>query len=97
MMRRWTEKEVGVRGNAASLGRREESVENRHFVVVCGLPAHADGLVLLTNDGLFAEELTRPTSRIHTIYDVKIEGDPPPASVAEGSTQRGHQLWKGRR
>lgn len=77
MMRRWTEKEVGVLGNAASLGRREESVEDRHFVVVCGLPAHADGLVLLTNDGLFAEELTRPTSRIHTIYDVKIEGDPP--------------------
>ena len=43
----------------AKVGIAEESLDNKHFVVCCGLPFAADGLVLLTNDGLFAENLAR--------------------------------------
>eukprot|EP00929_Paragymnodinium_shiwhaense_P077185 TRINITY_DN39741_c0_g1_i1.p1 TRINITY_DN39741_c0_g1~~TRINITY_DN39741_c0_g1_i1.p1 ORF type:complete len:330 (-),score=72.12 TRINITY_DN39741_c0_g1_i1:291-1280(-) len=77
LMREWKEREITLNGNAASRDIDVETLDDKAFVIVCGLPFVGDGLVLMTNDGLFAEALQRPESRILTEYDVKIQGDPP--------------------
>ncbi|CAE8611690.1 unnamed protein product [Polarella glacialis] len=76
-MRRWYDKEVNRTGAAQATGLDEESLMQKHFVVVCGLPYFADGLVLLTNDGIFSEALQSEESNILSAFDVKIQGDPP--------------------
>lgn len=76
-MRRWYEKEVNKTGDAAATGLDDESLQDKHFVIVCGLAFNADGLVMLTNDGTFAERLMRAESRVLSAYDVKVAGDPP--------------------
>jgi len=76
-MRRWREKETTQLGAAMTQGLSRESLEDRHFVVVCGLSYNADGLVLMTNDGQFKDVLMSPESRILSAFDVKISGDPP--------------------
>jgi len=70
-------RELKLNGQALSIGLEEETLHNKHFVIVTGLPFTADGLVLLTNDGLFADALTRAESRILTMFDIKIAGDAP--------------------
>lgn len=75
-MRKWRDKEVKFTGKAQAVGLDDECLDDKHFVIVCGLAYGADGLVLLTNDGLFAKALTSTDSRILTVYDVKISGDP---------------------
>lgn len=75
-MRGWRNKEVKSIGVTMADGLDEECLDDKHFVIVSGLAYHADGLVLLTNDGLFAEALQNIQNRILTVYDVKIAGDP---------------------
>lgn len=77
VMRQWRERELTLNGNAQSIGLEAESLEDKHFVIVNGLPFSGDGLVMMTNDGIFAEALTDAENRILTVYDVKIAGDPP--------------------
>jgi len=77
LLRKRYEREVLLNGRVQSLDLDTETLHDKHFNVVAGLPFAADGLVLLTNDGLFAKTLTDPESRILTAYDVKISGDPP--------------------
>lgn len=77
MMRKWRNKEVAFTGTTQAVDLDNESLDDKHWNIVAGLPYGADGLVLLTNDGLFAKALTDRESRILTIYDVKIAGDPP--------------------
>eukprot|EP00930_Biecheleria_cincta_P003727 TRINITY_DN104653_c0_g1_i1.p1 TRINITY_DN104653_c0_g1~~TRINITY_DN104653_c0_g1_i1.p1 ORF type:complete len:285 (+),score=41.58 TRINITY_DN104653_c0_g1_i1:59-913(+) len=76
-MKKWYEKEVRKTGTATAAGLDEESLMQKHFVIVCGLPYMADGLVLLTNDGIFAETLASEESNILSAFDVKVQGDPP--------------------
>eukprot|EP00434_Breviolum_minutum_P008849 symbB.v1.2.007804.t1/scaffold485.1/size197678/7 len=45
--------------------------------LVTGLAYQFDGLVLLTNDGLFAETLASAEANILSAFDCKIQGDPP--------------------
>ena len=40
------------------------------------LDYHSEGLILLTNDGDFAQQLTKPESAIAKIYEVKVKGRP---------------------
>eukprot|EP00747_Dinoflagellata_sp_TGD_P187294 gnl/TRDRNA2_/TRDRNA2_44868_c0_seq1.p1 gnl/TRDRNA2_/TRDRNA2_44868_c0~~gnl/TRDRNA2_/TRDRNA2_44868_c0_seq1.p1 ORF type:complete len:354 (+),score=45.74 gnl/TRDRNA2_/TRDRNA2_44868_c0_seq1:3-1064(+) len=75
-MRNWTARELYRQGSAQSVGLEEECLSDKHFVIACGLPYGADGLVLLTNDGIFAETLTRPESLILSTYDVRVAGSP---------------------
>jgi len=77
VMREWRNREVARTGTTQAIGLDEECLDDKHFVIVSGLAYGADGLVLLTNDGLFARELNRKENRILTVYDVKIAGDPP--------------------
>lgn len=77
LIRRWDEKTVKKMGAAQAEGLERDTLQDKHFIVVCGLAFNADGLVLLTNDGLFADAVLRPEARILSIYDVKVAGDPP--------------------
>jgi len=77
LMRGWRNREVKSIGVTMAEGIDDECLDDKHFVIVSGLAYHADGLVLLTNDGLFAEALQKAQNRILTAYDVKIAGDPP--------------------
>jgi pseudouridine synthase len=45
-----------------------------HFVVVGHLDIRASGMVLLTNDGDFAHNLSNPKSKLLTVYDVRVNG-----------------------
>ncbi|CAE7330932.1 unnamed protein product [Symbiodinium natans] len=76
-MRRWYEKEMTKIGKAVGEGLEEESLKDKHWVIATGLAYASDGLVLLTNDGIFAETLASAESNVLTAYDVKIQGDPP--------------------
>ncbi|CAK9008568.1 unnamed protein product [Durusdinium trenchii] len=76
-MRRWYEKEINRAGQALAVGLEEESLKDRHWVIVTGLAYAFDGLVLLTNDGIFAETLASAESNILSAFDCKIQGDPP--------------------
>lgn len=77
LMRKWSDKEHRRLGDAQCIGLDEEALHDRHFIVVCSLPFGGDGMVLATNDGLFAKALQSTESRILTEYDVKVAGDPP--------------------
>lgn len=77
LLRTRHEHEVNWTGNARSIGLEDETLMNRHFIVVSGLAFMSDGLLLLTNDGNFAETLRSISSKIITAYDIKISGDPP--------------------
>ncbi|CAE7608993.1 rluB, partial [Symbiodinium sp. CCMP2456] len=70
-------KELKKLGNAAGEGLEEESLKDKHWVIATGLAYASDGLVLLTNDGIFAETLASAEGNILSAYDVKIQGDPP--------------------
>ncbi|KAL8452177.1 hypothetical protein Emed_001484 [Eimeria media] len=48
-----------------------------HLIPVNNLPLHAEGLVLLTNDGEFAHALRDPASKIITAYDFRVTGTIP--------------------
>lgn len=76
-MRSWDAKTVQRMGRAQAQGMEKQTLEGQNFIIVGGLPYMADGLVLLTNDGHFADSLMRPDSRILSVYDVKVSGDPP--------------------
>lgn len=76
LMRRWRERQHKKLGDAQSIGLLEESLENRHFIVVTGVPYNGQGLVLMTNDGLFAQALQDHSSNILSIFDLRIAGDP---------------------
>lgn len=76
-MRRWYDKEADRVGKAASAGLEEESLKDRHWVIVTGLAYAHDGLVLLTNDGIFAETLSSAEANILSAFDCKIQGDLP--------------------
>lgn len=77
VLRKRYEKEVTMNGQAQCIGLEEETPWNKHFVIIGGLPFMGDGLVLLTNDGVFADSLMSVESKILSIYDVKVSGDPP--------------------
>lgn len=77
LLRSRHEHEVEWSGNARTVGLADETLWDKHFVVVSGLSFMADGLVLLTNDGHFADTLMSTSSKILSIYEVKISGDPP--------------------
>eukprot|EP00927_Polykrikos_kofoidii_P078991 TRINITY_DN75794_c0_g1_i1.p1 TRINITY_DN75794_c0_g1~~TRINITY_DN75794_c0_g1_i1.p1 ORF type:complete len:367 (-),score=62.16 TRINITY_DN75794_c0_g1_i1:139-1239(-) len=77
LMRSWREREVKLFGQAQTIGLDDECLDDKHFIIVCGLAYGADGLVLLTNDGLFADAITHHQARILSEYDVKVSGDPP--------------------
>eukprot|EP00405_Crypthecodinium_cohnii_P036371 CAMPEP_0206540804 /NCGR_PEP_ID=MMETSP0325_2-20121206/9227_1 /ASSEMBLY_ACC=CAM_ASM_000347 /TAXON_ID=2866 /ORGANISM="Crypthecodinium cohnii, Strain Seligo" /LENGTH=377 /DNA_ID=CAMNT_0054038605 /DNA_START=34 /DNA_END=1164 /DNA_ORIENTATION=+ len=71
------DREVELNGQNLSTGLDKETLFDKHFIIVNGLPFTADGLVLLTNDGLFADALRDPSNKILSAYDIKIAGDPP--------------------
>ncbi|XP_026192803.1 uncharacterized protein LOC34620472 [Cyclospora cayetanensis] len=48
-----------------------------HLIPVNYLPLHAEGLVLLTNDGGFAHALRNPLNKIVTAYDFRVSGQLP--------------------
>lgn len=77
LMRGWDEKTTKKMGRAQAVGLPGETIQDKHFIIVCGLSVQSDGLVVMTNDGLFAEALGRPESNILSVFDVKIAGDPP--------------------
>lgn len=77
LLRTRYEHEVAWTGNSRSIGLDGETLWNKHFIVVSGLAFMSDGLLLITNDGIFAEVLRDVSSKIITAYDVKISGDPP--------------------
>merc|ERR1711981_488005 len=70
-------KTVKRMGRAQAEGLEKDTLQDKHFIIVCGLAYNADGLVLMTNDGLFSDALLRPESRILSVFDVKVAGDPP--------------------
>ncbi|CAJ1422689.1 unnamed protein product [Effrenium voratum] len=76
-MRRWGEKEMKRAGKAGGVGLEEENLQDKHWVIVTGLPYAFDGLVLLTNDGIFAETLASAESNVLSAFDCKVQGDPP--------------------
>lgn len=77
MMRQWREWENKLNGDAQSIGLAAQSLEDKNFVVINGLPYAGDGLVLMTNDGIFADALSDVENRILSVYDLKIAADPP--------------------
>ncbi|KAL8434862.1 hypothetical protein ACSSS7_002828 [Eimeria intestinalis] len=52
-----------------------------HLIPVNNLPLHAEGLVLLTNDGEFAHALLDPANKIITAYDFRVTGTLPSMDV----------------
>lgn len=77
LIRTWDEKTVKKMGRSQTEGLDKDTLQDKHFIVLCGLAFNADGLVILTNDGLFADALFRQEARLLSIYDVKVAGDPP--------------------
>ncbi|KAL8431546.1 hypothetical protein Efla_000592 [Eimeria flavescens] len=52
-----------------------------HLIPVNFLPLHAEGLVLLTNNGEFAHALRDPANKIITAYDFRVTGTLPPMDL----------------
>ena len=47
LLRSWKVREQKFLGDAVTMGLEEESLGDRHFLIACGLPFAADGLVLV--------------------------------------------------
>ncbi len=47
------------------------------------LDYHSEGLILLTNDGEFANKITHPRYEIPKVYRVKVKGRPVPSDIAK--------------
>ncbi|CAE7292845.1 unnamed protein product, partial [Symbiodinium pilosum] len=92
-MRRWYEKEMVQIGKTVGVGLEEESLKDKHWVIVTGLSWASDGLVLLTNDGIFAQTLASAESNILSAFDVKIQGVSPEAERGDPPVDLLHK-WR---
>jgi 23S rRNA pseudouridine2605 synthase len=64
------------------------------IVPVGRLDADTTGALLLTNDGQLAHRLAHPRYRVDKVYEVEVEGDPPPEALSR--LEQGVDLEDGR-
>jgi len=66
-----------------------------HLFSIGRLDFDAEGLMILTNDGMLAQRLSHPSGKIPRTYLVKVKGTPDPASLS--MIRKGLSLGEGER